>query len=200
LNPANAKVGGEVRHARRGLQAGPARFHHYQHQVHAFGGAPPQVLDARFHVRHEMLPVTQQQVAEHFAQQDVFGTRAAAPAALDGSHYQHADAIHHHSELLRNVVHPRVHFQEAAPSLAAADSLFDQCPQLDQGSDRGAAIAQRPRQVGVGIRVHGDYGVTQVPPAAGQSCRYCCLAHPALAGHRDLHDPISHSRNAWPGM
>jgi hypothetical protein len=34
------------------------------------------------------------------------------------------------AELLGNVVHARVHAQEAAPSFAAADALFDQLLQL----------------------------------------------------------------------
>ena len=57
------------------------------------------------------------------------------PAALDGAHDQHADAIHQHAEFAGNVVHARIHFEEAAPALAAADALLDQLLQLDQRSD-----------------------------------------------------------------
>ena len=126
------------------------------------------MFDAGFHIHHHALVAVEQQMVQHLAEQDVLGTGAAAFAAFDGAHHQHAHAVHCNSELLGNVIHARVHAQEAAPSLAAADALFDQRFQFDQWGDGRAAVTERPRQVGVGIRIHCNYPVAKLPPAAGQ--------------------------------
>ena len=118
------------------------------------------------------------------------------PAPLDGSHHQHANPIHQHAELARNVIHARIHLQEAAPALAAANPLLDQRLQLDQRRDVRPAIAQRSGQVGIRVRVHGHHLVTQVPPATRQKCRDGGLADPAFSRYRDLHSPTSHAPSA----
>src|ERR1035441_9181500 len=64
------------------------------------------------------------------------------------------------SWLLGDVVHARVHAEEAAPSLAAADALFDQLFQLHQRGDGRAAVAEGSRQVAVGV---GSTGPTPRP-------------------------------------
>src|ERR1035441_5670696 len=91
------------------------------------------------------------------------------------------------SWLLGDVVHARVHAQEAAPSLAAADALFDQLFQLHQRGDGRAAVAEGSRQVGVGVGIHRHYAVAKVAPAAGQGCRHGGFAHSSLAGDGDFH-------------
>ena len=75
------------------------------------------------------------EVAQHLAQQHVLRAGAAAPSALDGAHHQQPDAVDHDSELLGDVVDPRVHAQEAAPALAAADALVDERLQLRERRD-----------------------------------------------------------------
>ena len=90
---ADAEIGRHLADALRGLHAALARLDHHHHQVHTHGRAPPQVLDARFHVEDHHLAVAQHQMRYQAFQQHALRTRAASGGMLHRAQHQQVDSL-----------------------------------------------------------------------------------------------------------
>ncbi len=81
----------------------------------------------------------------------------------------------------------RVHAQEPAPGVPAADALGDERLPLRERRDLRAAVAEAAREVAVRVRVHRHHLAPGVAQRAGERGRDRRLADATLAGHRELH-------------